>query len=208
MAHFRQLSQFYVLATQCSLLHTDVFRVNELAISFVQKYEELYYQGLNERLPVCSVNIHYLLHFADYIQDCGPARYWWQFPMERYCGIIKPKARSKSQLNASLANAVIISEHLNHVRFVRNELTAESNNSFPILLDQFTLTMRSYQRTIIQTTLGIKLPEQVHAFKQCQLRQDLILGSMRSQHQSVSIAAATAYVISILTHSKSNSAKS
>ena len=36
--------------------------------------------------PVCSVNVHYLLHLPAYIRDCGPARYWWQFPMERFCG--------------------------------------------------------------------------------------------------------------------------
>ena len=56
---------------------------------FVQTFETLYYRGDPERLQVCTINIHSLLHFSLYIRDCGPACYWWQFNMERFCGILK-----------------------------------------------------------------------------------------------------------------------
>jgi len=73
VANFRMLGQFYDLATRHSLLDTDIPYITELTTRFVCTYEQLYYRGEPERLPVCTINIHYLLHFADYIRDCGLA---------------------------------------------------------------------------------------------------------------------------------------
>ena len=88
--NFSQLSYIYTLATQHTIWWSELCTVSFLCSYFIQNYERLYYQNDPQQLPVCTVNIHYLAHLAAHIQDCGPAQYWWQFPMERYCGIVKP----------------------------------------------------------------------------------------------------------------------
>jgi hypothetical protein len=182
--NFRLLSQIYSLCTQYSLRHTDVVVLEDLAMQFVQTYERLYYRNEFLRMPVCSVNIHYLLHFPLYIRDCGPARYWWQFPMERFCGVIKPMARSKSQLNVSLANALITTEHLNHLQFLQEQPQAVEPNSYPQLLSSYRARLTSYQREFLTRRYNCHNFDQVAFYKRCQLRDDLIVGSIESQRRS------------------------
>ena len=119
--NFRVLSQIYTLATRRSLTHVDVDLLEALVVKFVKSFETLYFGGDPQRLPVCAVDVHYLLHLPLYIRDCGPSRYWWQFPMERLNDILKPKTRSKSQLSTGAANALMIAEHINHMEFIRPE---------------------------------------------------------------------------------------
>jgi hypothetical protein len=78
-------------------------------------------------MKLCTVNFHYLTHLRQHLLDAGPACYWWQFPMERLCGIIVPMARSKSRLSQSLMNAIVVTEHLNHYNFVMPTHVQESN---------------------------------------------------------------------------------
>ena len=157
--NFRVLSQFYALCTKHTLSADDIPLIKQLAINFVQGYERIYYGGDIDRLPVCTINIHSLLHFSDYVLDCGPACYWWQFPMERYCGVIKPRARSKSQLSSSVSNAVLIIEHLNHLRFtptgrsIKPEADTESEE-FPRLLDGFRMALARHQRESLFHFIG------------------------------------------------------
>src|SRR6266568_129416 len=108
IANFHNLGRFYSLATHYSISYTKTTNIAKLAKDFIRLYKQLYYHGDPERLPMYTVNVYYLIHFALYIQDYGPAQYWWQFPIEHFYNIIKPKARSKSQLNTSLANTIII----------------------------------------------------------------------------------------------------
>ena len=106
--------------------------------------------------------------------------------MERYCGIIKPKARSKSQLNTSLANAIIIAEHLNHTQFTRTALLATTGTqlSFPVLLDRFSPYLTELQQRSLQLHLYRDIPDRIEGYRRCQLRQDLLIGSLYSQRQS------------------------
>lgn len=182
--NFRLLGQFYRLATRHSLGHADICRIQQIAIKFVQGYERLYYHGDPKRLPVCTINTHYLLHFADYIRDCGPACYWWQFPMERYCGIIKPQARSKSQLNTSLNNAVVMCEHFNHIRFTSFRHTSHNAmvESFPALKDCIHSSLSTTQQRSLFYFIGQEV--ETHCYKRCQLRQDCQVGSIKSQRRA------------------------
>src|SRR5947207_10962095 len=113
--------------------------------------------------------------------------------MEHFCGIIKPKARSKSQLNTSLANAVIIAEHLNHVKFTRSmrlgAVTIKSSPtaiSYPVLLDCFKPHLSMYQRTCLEMILKCHNLV-IEGYKRCQLHQDLLVGSTQSQTRSYAI---------------------
>ena len=187
VANFRDLSQFYFLSTQHKLMEADVLHIEQLSTQFVKDYETLYYRNEPDRLPVCTVNVHSLLHFGLYIRDLGPACYWWQFVMERYCGIVKPMARSKSKMNISLSNAVVINEHLNHLRFAVwrdfGDETVPAEESLPRLLDSFKLHLTAHQRDMIQYCLGRPI-EQIQGFKRCEIRRGLIVGSVQSQRKS------------------------
>jgi hypothetical protein len=48
----------------------------------------LYYRHSPDRLRVCTLPIHSLLHIADDIEAMGPVWCYWAFPMERFCGAL------------------------------------------------------------------------------------------------------------------------
>jgi tnp2 family transposase/uncharacterized protein DUF4218 len=180
--NFCQLGRIYSLATQHEIQAHDIPHLNALTIDFVREYERLYYCQEKKRLPVCSVNIHSLLHIAPNAEDTGPLCYAWQFPMERYCGIIKPMARSKSQLSVSLANGVITTELLNHVRFTREEEPAAApQNSYPILLDSLMTKLTPFSRRCLLAHLSNSANVQIKCYKRCQLTRELTIGSAESQ---------------------------
>ncbi|GET57030.1 transposase domain-containing protein [Rhizophagus irregularis DAOM 181602=DAOM 197198] len=61
----------------------DLDKIRNLLIQFYNHYASSY--GLEgERLPVYLISFHYSLHIGDCIEDLGPCRGFWQFPMERF----------------------------------------------------------------------------------------------------------------------------
>jgi hypothetical protein len=62
----------------------------------------IYYQNNPKRLPVCTLPIHTLLHLADCIEAWGPVWCYWSFPMERFCGFLKPGVSSMRHPYASM----------------------------------------------------------------------------------------------------------
>jgi hypothetical protein len=101
--------------------------------------------------------------------------------MERYWGIIEPMARSKSQLSASLANGVIIDEHLHHIRFTR-EPEPQPQCSYPMFLDLFVTVLTGYSRRRLFEYLG-RDNIGIEFYKRCQLHQELTVGSKHSQRR-------------------------
>ena len=185
LANFRDLGTFYRLATAPAVSHDDVSQIAIIARNFVRCYEKIYYRNEQARLPVCTVNIHSLLHFADWITDCGPACYFWQFPMERHCGDIKPMAKSKSKLDTSIANAVLLTEHLNHIQFVRSDfaganLTLQDDLSYPWLANPFRLEMTIQQCASLHQARR-KQAQSLQPHKRCHLSRLTTIGSRKSQ---------------------------
>lgn len=76
-------------------------------ISFVQHYEQAYYQYKASRVSACRSTIHYFLHLGDNIRDCGPPAIFWQFPAERICGILTQKVKSRASANRNLSLALL-----------------------------------------------------------------------------------------------------
>src|SRR5262249_52506246 len=111
----------FVRATQLCLkdeiTQADLQEIRRLFAEFVEHYEKEYYQYKEERLPACLSSIHYLLHVADMIQGMGPVRYYWQFPMERECGMLGPLVKSAVLPYANLASTIRLRESLHHVCF-------------------------------------------------------------------------------------------
>ena len=183
LQNFSDLSRIYTLATQYTIQQSELYTINILCSRFIQTYERLYYQKDPKRLSVCTVNIHYLTHLAAHIQDCGPARYWWQFPMERYCGIIKPMGRSKVQLNASIANAVVTAEMLHHAQFLRRA-SKPIHENYPRLLNRLRDESSSHALQKLTHFLNMENGFQSLLFRRCQLNSKLTIGSNSSQRRN------------------------
>jgi hypothetical protein len=187
LQNFVTLSHLFMLATQHTLSNGEVDKVGQLAELFVTTYEDLYYGGRCSNLKVCTVNIHYLLHLRKHIFDNGPACYWWQFPMERYCGVIVPMARSKVHLAKSLMNALLVTTQLSHYDFlyptVLRETPTQSNaqltNPFTSIANKRTIHKRRRWDTQLRQ-IHARVDEEVHSieyFLKCQLTPTLSTGS-------------------------------
>ncbi|KZT63405.1 hypothetical protein DAEQUDRAFT_680476, partial [Daedalea quercina L-15889] len=70
------------------------------------------------RLSACPVTIHALLHVADSILLSGPVWASWSFPMERYCGILRPAIRSRRFPFVALDNYVADTAQLAQLKVV------------------------------------------------------------------------------------------
>lgn len=71
-----------------------------------------------ERLPVYLISFHYSLHIGDCIEDLGPCRGFWQFPMERYCGMLIPLISSRKLPYVNLINNVLLQERFKYLQFL------------------------------------------------------------------------------------------
>jgi len=104
--------------------------------------------------------------------------------MERYCGIVKPLARSKSQMNTSLANGVINQELFHHVPFTRtSEPELAAPPAFPILLDLFRAEVTPHMRRSLSEYLRSDSTFGMTFYKRCQVSEKLIIGSKHSQRR-------------------------
>ncbi|PSR75102.1 hypothetical protein PHLCEN_2v9325 [Hermanssonia centrifuga] len=95
--HFLDLVHIMKITLQFEITTEQIDELERLIIAWVGDYERFYYQYDNERLSVCLLVIHGLLHIPDDIRFCGPMSTTWSFYMERYCGFLKQGLRSRSQ---------------------------------------------------------------------------------------------------------------
>ena len=54
---------------------------------------------------------------AESIEDFGPCRGYWQFPMERMCGMLIPLVKSQIHPYANLWNNLVLNERFNHLKY-------------------------------------------------------------------------------------------
>ncbi|KAF8680434.1 hypothetical protein RHS04_04765 [Rhizoctonia solani] len=76
---------------------------------YVKGFEEYYYQYKYDRLCVCKLTLHALLHLANNVLRCGPVWVAWSFCMEQYCREVTFCAKSK------VVPYVTISKHVLHM---------------------------------------------------------------------------------------------
>ncbi|KAI0692136.1 hypothetical protein C8T65DRAFT_586838 [Cerioporus squamosus] len=116
--HFVSLVQIIRLCLQFEITTGEVQQIREGLIQWVLKYEKMYYQHNPERLPMCPLTIHALLHIADSIEMVGPVWASWAFPMERYCGALQPAIRSRRFPYSSLNRYVVDRARLDHLKLI------------------------------------------------------------------------------------------
>ncbi|CCO34038.1 hypothetical protein BN14_08130 [Rhizoctonia solani AG-1 IB] len=89
----------FVQILKCLLqLENTTHRIKQLKqeiVEYVEEFEEYYYQYDYDRLSVCRLTLHALLHIADDVLRCGPVWVTWSFSIERYCREIVGCAKSK-----------------------------------------------------------------------------------------------------------------
>lgn len=70
-----------------------------------------------DRSNIYLISFHYLLHVVESIEDFGPCRGYWQFPMERMCGMLIPLVKSQINPYANLWNNLILNERFNILKY-------------------------------------------------------------------------------------------
>ncbi|KAF7332811.1 hypothetical protein MSAN_02432300 [Mycena sanguinolenta] len=118
--HFIELVRLLNICIQFEISDAEVEEVRTGFIEWVRSYEKLYFQYKQERLPICPLTIHALLHIADSIKFTGPVWCYWAFPMERYCGSLQPGIRSRRFPWASLDRYVVEKAQLTQIMTVYN----------------------------------------------------------------------------------------
>ncbi|KAF7372213.1 Transposase family Tnp2 protein [Mycena venus] len=86
---------------------SDIDTIERGMASWVQEFERLYYQYKLDRLPVCTLPIHGLLHIAGSIRVMGLSWCYWAYPMERFCGSLLPAIKSRRFPWASIDRRIL-----------------------------------------------------------------------------------------------------
>ncbi|OSC98297.1 hypothetical protein PYCCODRAFT_1418135 [Trametes coccinea BRFM310] len=100
--HFLHLVELLKICLQFEYSTSDVKTVRDGFAQWVKDYEKLYYQYDPERLSMCPLTLHALLHVGDSMEYSAPVWAAWEFPTERYCGILIPAVKSRRFPYASL----------------------------------------------------------------------------------------------------------
>src|SRR5437588_7334354 len=114
------------------------------------------------------------------MRDYGSTKLYYQFIIEKYIGVIKPKACLKLKLSVSVSNAVVISKYLNYYSFARPSAVQGNPEQLPLLLNEFRYKPTRGQIQGLRYRLG-HLINSFKAFKRCKLNKDLIISLKASQ---------------------------
>lgn len=99
--------------------------------SFVEEYENLYYQRRADRLHLCRPCLHTLLHLAPEVARVGPGAYTTQFTMEHAIGDLTQDIRQPSNVFANLCQVTLRRAQLNALKNTCPELDPSSTRSIP-----------------------------------------------------------------------------
>ncbi|KAL6308889.1 hypothetical protein BKA93DRAFT_815202 [Sparassis latifolia] len=116
--HFIELVKLLHMCLEFEISRQDIAIIRAGFIKWVTTYKRIYYQHSPERLGICPVTIHALLHIADSIETAGPVWACWSFPMERFCGYLQPAIKSRRFPFASIDRYLIDSARLEHIKML------------------------------------------------------------------------------------------
>ncbi|KAH8152606.1 uncharacterized protein LAJ45_03447 [Morchella importuna] len=116
--HYLNLIDAIQLACDNEITVIEVLAVGRRIKRFIRYYENRYYKKQWERLSACLPVFHQVLHVADGIRWAGPMFVYWQWPMERVCGMIAASAKSRVSANRNMAITMLLNERRNHLPYV------------------------------------------------------------------------------------------
>jgi hypothetical protein len=107
---------------------TQVQQAHTAAVEFNLEYEDLYYQGLPERLWMCPQSLHTLLHGPSEILRTGPLALVAQWVMERTIGDLKRQTRQPSKLYANFSRRGVVQSQVNSLYAIFPELAPKDEH--------------------------------------------------------------------------------
>nr|GAT61113.1 predicted protein [Mycena chlorophos] len=111
--HFCQGVYIIRFFHQRRIPHTELERLRALAIDWVVKFEDLYYQRMTERLHFMRQSVHLMLHLVLCVFRLGPPCNYSQWTMERCIGLLVQELRQPSNLYGNLSEWALIRAQLN-----------------------------------------------------------------------------------------------
>ncbi|KAF9256770.1 hypothetical protein L218DRAFT_1022754 [Marasmius fiardii PR-910] len=160
--HFVELVRLLNICLQFKITSEELEDIRVGFIRWVEEYERqvIYYQFDPDRVALCPLTIHALLHIAPEIKASDPVWCYWAFPMERYCGKLGPTIRSRCFPFAALARQVLEEAQLAQVKVmfgVSKELSL--NGHQPSLGQQGGFFDLAYPTCILLPPLDLTSPE-------------------------------------------------
>lgn len=113
------------------------------------------YARLNACLPV----FHQIRHIPEAIRWSGPLFVSWQFPIERLCGMIVYKIKSRSNANQNIVNVQTVIEQTNLLPFVLENVSS-SERAFD--RDGQLLLERVFERALRMSKRHEEFIQQAH----------------------------------------------
>lgn len=121
--HFMRLVSAFTTSMDTAFSAKDIITVKEDICAFLIHYEATYYQYKYDKVSVCTSQFHYLAHIPDMLEWLGPVWAYWQFPMERMCGIIVAGVGSRIQANRNISCNILHQEQLHALRYLASDKT-------------------------------------------------------------------------------------
>jgi len=120
--NFCKLARGLRLLHQRSISTSQLIEGHRLLVTFVQEFEELYYQRKAHRLHFCRQSIHALLHLGPETPRIGPLAYSTQWCMERTIGILGSEIRQPSNPFQNLTERGLRRTRINALESIIPEL--------------------------------------------------------------------------------------
>ncbi|QRW02459.1 Transposase family Tnp2 protein [Ceratobasidium sp. AG-Ba] len=108
--HFLELVSIVKCLIQFENSTERIEQLREEMAGYVERYEDnfrYYYQYNYDRISVCKLTLHALLHVADDVLLCGPVWTTWSYLTERYCREVIACARQRVVPSATIAKFVL-----------------------------------------------------------------------------------------------------
>ncbi|CEL54421.1 hypothetical protein RSOLAG1IB_11667 [Rhizoctonia solani AG-1 IB] len=118
--HFVRLINILREVMDYEIAQSELLRIRKEIAGWLEDFEIIYYQYNEERLRVCTTNVHYLLHIVDSIERMGPVCVYWSYPMERYCSFVGAAVKSRRFPYANIARRLLDVAQLRAAREIYN----------------------------------------------------------------------------------------
>lgn len=116
------------LLQQRSISAPQIVESHRLLISFVEDFEQLYYQRKGERIHFCRQSLHALCHIAPETIRLGPYAYFTQWTMERTIGNLGEEIKQPSNPYANLSQRGVLRSQINALKSMFPDLEPDATH--------------------------------------------------------------------------------
>lgn len=129
--NFCKMVHGFCIIVQQKVTGRQLQEAHVILTSFVEEYENLYYQRHVDRLHFCRPCLHTLLHLATECACVGPAAYTTQFTMECAIGDLGKDLRQPSNIFSNFCQVALRRSQLNTLKNACPELDPDFTRTLP-----------------------------------------------------------------------------